>query len=82
MKFDSSASDNISAIWAFTFTLMQTSFESKGNNPKIMIFDEPAQQSMVPKDMPNFLKSSENFNQKFQVVIGKTIKSIYIISSI
>jgi hypothetical protein len=82
MKFDSSASDNISAIWAFTFALMQTSFESKGNHPKIMIFDEPAQQSMIPKDMPNFLKSLENFNQKFQVIIGKTIKSIYIISSI
>ena len=65
MKFDSSASDNISAIWAFTFALMQTSFESKGNHPKIMIFDEPAQQSMIPKDMANFLKSLENFNQKF-----------------
>ncbi len=42
--------------------------ESKGNNPKIMIFDEPAQQGMIPKDMPNFLKSLENFNQKFQVI--------------
>lgn len=29
---------------------------------------------MAPKDMPNFLKNLEIFNQKFQVIIGITIK--------
>ncbi|WP_454055408.1 hypothetical protein [Clostridium sp. Marseille-Q7071] len=39
MKFDSSTSYNIRVIWAFTFALMQTSFENKCNHPKIIIFD-------------------------------------------
>lgn len=56
MKFDSSASDNIRAIWAFTFALMQASFENHGNHPQILIFDELAQQSMVKKELYNFLR--------------------------
>ncbi|HCQ89393.1 MAG TPA: hypothetical protein DIU45_06130 [Clostridium sp.] len=39
MKFDSLASYNIRVIWGFAFALMQTSFENKGNHPKIIIFD-------------------------------------------
>lgn len=41
MKFDSSASDNIRAIWAFTIALIQTSLSKSGNHPNILIFDEP-----------------------------------------
>lgn len=74
MKFDSSASDNIRAIWAFTVALMQTSLSNNGNHPNILIFDEPAQQSIVVSDMYNFIKSLSNQNNDFQVIIGITLK--------
>ena len=38
MKFDSSASDGIRAIWAFTLALMQTSIIHKGNHPNILMY--------------------------------------------
>jgi hypothetical protein len=73
MKFDSSASDNIRAIWAFVLSLLETSNEKYGNHPGVLIFDEPAQHSIVINDMVKFfnyiikLKSS-------QVIVGITIK--------
>ena len=39
MKFDSSASDNIRAIWAYTLALLRTSNEVGGNHPQIVMFD-------------------------------------------
>lgn len=50
MKFDSSASDGVRVIWAFTMALLQVSIDKVGNHPNILIFDEPAQQSIVPAD--------------------------------
>ena len=41
MKFDSSASDGIRVIWAFTMALLQVSLEKNGNHPGVIIFDEP-----------------------------------------
>lgn len=82
MKFDSSASDNIRAIWAFTFALMQASFYNKGNHPKILIFDELAQQSMVTKELYNFFNSLIDFKKEFQTIIGITIDSDEIMNSI
>lgn len=46
MKFDSSASDNIRAIWSYTLALLKTSNEKNGNHPQIVIFDEPGQHSI------------------------------------
>lgn len=74
MKFDSSASDNIRAIWAFTIALMQTSNQCHGNHPHLLVFDEPDQQSIVAKDMENFLKSIVEFKTSSQVIIGITLK--------
>jgi len=82
MKFDSSASDNIRAIWAFTFALMQASFNNHGNHPQILIFDELAQQSMVTKELYNFFKSLVDFKREFQTIIGITIDSEEIMNSI
>ncbi|MHB9924599.1 hypothetical protein [Clostridium botulinum] len=76
MKFNSSASDNIRAIWAFAMALMQTSNKIKGNHPKVLIFDEPGQQSVVPKDLENFIKQIASFNSSCQVIIGITFKDI------
>lgn len=54
LKFDSSASDNIRSIWAFTIALLQTSNTVGGKHPGILIFDEPGQQSMENEDLKNF----------------------------
>ena len=54
MKFDSSASDNIRGIWAYTVALLQVSMSKGGNHPGVLIFDEPVQHSIVPNDMKNF----------------------------
>lgn len=74
MKFDSSASDNIRAIWAYTMALMQTSIELGGNHPKILIFDEPDQHSIVISDMEQFFNSIIKYNKECQVIIGITVK--------
>jgi hypothetical protein len=74
MKFDSSASDNIRAIWAFTMALMQTSSNYGGNCQNILIFDEPDQHSIIVPNMEEFFKSIISFNKPYQVIIGITIK--------
>ena len=74
MKFDSSASDNIRAIWAFTLAIMQTSMKKSGNHPCVLIFDEPDQHSIVTNDMEQFFKSIIDFGNTCQVLIGITIK--------
>ncbi|MFQ6872604.1 hypothetical protein [Romboutsia timonensis] len=73
MKFDSSASDNIRAIWAFNVALMQTSLKYLGNHPGLLIFDEPGQQSMVISDLCKFIKILSDIKDNIQVIIGITI---------
>ncbi|NJD02775.1 MAG: hypothetical protein FIA99_09340 [Ruminiclostridium sp.] len=74
MKFDSSASDNIRAIWAFTMSLLQTSNTHLGNHPGILIFDEPDQHSIVIANMKAFFKGITGVAGWRQVIIGITIK--------
>lgn len=74
MKFDSSASDNIRAIWAFTIALAQTSLQKCGNHPDVLIFDEPAQHSIVTADMVHFFETILAFGDRGQVIIGITVK--------
>lgn len=75
MKFDSSASDGIRVIWAFTMALLQVSLEKGGNHPGIIIFDEPAQQSIVPQDMDSFIKSTALLPRSSQVIMAITLNS-------
>lgn len=70
MKFDSSASDGIRAIWAFTLALMQTSIIHKGNHPNILMYDEPDQHSIVMKDLKSF------FDEIIKINVGQTIIAI------
>lgn len=74
MKFDSSASDNIRAIWAYTIALMQTSIEKEGNHPGVIIFDEPNQHSIIPEDMENFFDSLLRLGNNTQIIVGITVK--------
>lgn len=73
MRFDSSASDNIRAIWAYSIALIQASNEEKGNHPSVIIFDEPDQHSIEIKHMENFFKSMLGLKDT-QIIIGITIK--------
>lgn len=75
MKFDSSASDGVRVIWAFTMALLQVSIGNKGNHPNILIFDEPAQQSIVPADMSCFIDSIITLGKDCQVIIAITLNS-------
>lgn len=75
MKFDSSASDNIRIIWSFTIALLQTSLEKTGNHPNIMIFDEPAQHSIVTSDMESLIQSVLDLKEAAQVIVGITLNN-------
>lgn len=75
MKFDSSASDNIRIIWSFTIALLQTSIEKMGNHPSLMIFDEPAQHSIVTSDMESLIQSVLDLNGSAQVIVGITLNN-------
>ena len=75
MKFDSSASDGIRTIWAFTLALLQVSIEKDGNHPGIIIFDEPAQQSIVSEDMNSFIQSVSEVSSQSQIIMAITLNS-------
>lgn len=75
MKFDSSASDNVRAIWVYTMALLQTSEKCGGNHPGLLIFDEPAQHSIGAVDTKAFFDSILNLGDNCQVIIGITINN-------
>lgn len=71
LKSDSSASDNIRTIWAYTLGLMKTSDKYSGNHLGIVIFDEPKQHSIHEKDMIQFFDEVIGFRNN-QIIIGFT----------
>ena len=73
MKFDSSASDNIRAIWSYTLALLKTSNEKNGNHPQIVIFDEPGQHSIVTNDMVSLFNEIIEMEGTKQVILGITL---------
>lgn len=73
MKFDSSASDNIRAIWAYTLALLRTSIEVGGNHPRIIIFDEPAQHSIITDDVLSLFTQVNEIPGDKQVILGITL---------
>ena len=56
MKFDSSASDNIRAIWSYTLALLQTSEKQTGNHPGVLILMSQHSIVSVRKMRIHFLK--------------------------
>ncbi len=73
MKFDSSASDNIRAIWAYTVSLLSTSKKLHGNHPNVIIFDEPDQHSIVTTDMKSFFEDIVELANSCQIFVGITL---------
>jgi hypothetical protein len=62
IKFDSSASDFIRCIWAYTTALLQTSITYNANHPGILVFDEPKQQDMSKESFRSFLIELSKFS--------------------
>lgn len=73
LKFDSSASDHVRGIWAYTIALQQVSEKYEGNHLNILIFDEPGQHSIVEADMNSFLNKIKTLNN-VQTIVGFTMK--------
>jgi len=74
MRFDSSASDNIRGIWAFSLALLKVSSKQKGNHQRILIYDEPKQQNIVDSDFKVFLEKIVEIHNSAQIIIGQTVK--------
>lgn len=82
MKFDSSASDNIRAIWAYTLALLRTSNEVGGNHPQIVMFDEPGQHSIVTHDMVSLFSEIIGMTGINQVILGITLNDTEICKAV
>ncbi len=63
IRFDSSASDLIRSIWAYTCSFLNVSdgFPNNTNHPRFLAFDEPAQQNMANADFRSFLQELSNY---------------------
>ncbi|MCD4818052.1 MAG: hypothetical protein K8S23_05130 [Candidatus Cloacimonetes bacterium] len=62
IRFDSSASDFVRSIWAYTCSLYKTSKELNGNHPNILMLDEPKQQDIALDDFASLLKELSSYN--------------------
>lgn len=82
MKFDSSASDSIRSIWAYTIALFQTAQQLNGQHAGIIIFDEPAQHSIVVDDMKEFLNKILTLEGSPQVFIGITMSDKSVLNNL
>lgn len=56
--------------------------EKGGNHPGIIIFDEPAQQSIVPEDMKSFIETVVEIKKPFQIITAITLNSQELINII
>ncbi|NVN96017.1 MAG: AAA family ATPase [Bacteroidetes bacterium] len=68
IKFDSSASDFIRCIWAYTTALLKTSIIYNTNHPRLLVFDEPKQQDMSKDSFRSFLTELSKFSNQ-QVIL-------------
>ncbi len=62
IRFDSSASDFVRCIWAYTCSLYKVSKEHSGNHPGLLMFDEPKQQDIALENFHEFLSELSTYN--------------------
>jgi hypothetical protein len=74
LKFDSSASDHIRSIWAYTIALLQVSDTLEGNHPKILMMDEPGQHSIVLEDQGQLFSVLNGLDDNNQFIVGITME--------
>ncbi|WP_299667208.1 hypothetical protein [uncultured Polaribacter sp.] len=70
LKHNSSASDFVRAIWAYTSALYKTSVKFNSNHPKLLVFDEPSQHDMANRDMNNFLAELSSYSNGQSIVFA------------
>ncbi|PZR25888.1 MAG: hypothetical protein DI535_16405 [Citrobacter freundii] len=70
IRFESSASDFIRAQWAYYISLLKTSNAKKGNHFKLLVFDEPQQQSSSTNSFKAFLKELEVYKTSQSIVFA------------
>ena len=63
LRFDSSASDFIRCIWAYTCSLYLTSVKYNANHPKLLMFDEPKQQDISISHFKSFLQELSSYRE-------------------
>lgn len=72
LGFDVSASDWIRIIWAYLVGLLEVSRTRDTNHPKVLVFDEPGQQSTDPVSLDQLLKRTELTREWNEQVIVAT----------
>lgn len=72
MRYDSSASDELRNVWAFSLALMKTAQLYDGNHPGIIIFDEPKQQSVVDESFSVLCDKLIAAGTNSQIIMGVT----------
>lgn len=72
---DGSASDLIRVIWDFTLSILTVSNKENGNHIGIVIFDEPAQQSIENTDLYSFIEDINTEYTASQVILGITLNN-------
>ncbi|MFS4457883.1 hypothetical protein [Bdellovibrio sp. HCB2-146] len=69
--FESSASDNIRAIWAYTLALVSVANSFSTNHPGLLMFDEPGQHSAHGESLRSFFEKAVTIaGQKAQVIVA------------
>ncbi len=61
IRFDSSGSDLIRAIWAYYCGLMEVGERHQTNHPRLLIFDEPMQQDVANSSSNSFIRHLETY---------------------
>jgi hypothetical protein len=62
IKYDSSGSDFVRAIWAYTCALKKVSDRHKTNHPRLLMLDEPQQQSVSMEDFRTLLTELSGYD--------------------
>lgn len=70
LRFDSSASDFIRCIWAYTCSLFLTSKKFNGNHPNLLMFDEPKQQDISLNHFSSFLNELSSLTNLQTIVFA------------
>ena len=70
LKHNSSASDFVRAIWAYTSALYKTSVKFNSNHPRLLVFDEPSQHDMANRDMNSFLMELSSYSNGQSIVFA------------
>ncbi|USL39609.1 hypothetical protein [Priestia megaterium] len=74
MKFDSSASDHIRSIWAYTISLYIVSTEYKCNHPGFILFDEPGQHQISTNHIKEFINVLYQLRGDNQFIIATSLE--------